>query len=314
MLRASALRSVPLAIGYWTGIAGRRLRRNTSFRILTFHGTPAESARELERQLRYLRRQFELVPLHSPVSSLAAGYSGHSRQLALTFDDGLRSNVRVAYPILRKLGIPATFFVCPGLIEQRAWLWNVEARQRLRSLEPGALQALTGELGVPADPEQMVEWMKTLALATRMQVETRVREASRRFQPTPDMHERCDVADWDELRSLDPKLVTIGSHTLTHPILSRSTDEELESEIAGSRLAAETRLQRAVDLFAYPNGDQNERVLGCVRKHYRAAVTTVQTWVQHGCDLYLLPRVDAPRGAIRLCWNMHLPAYVPCAS
>jgi peptidoglycan/xylan/chitin deacetylase (PgdA/CDA1 family) len=306
--------SVPLAVGYWTGIAGERLRHNGYARILSFHGTPRRYASELERRLRYLKRAFRVVPLDALAAAVAARDAGLDRQVAITFDDGIRSNVLVAYPLLEKLRIPATFFVCPGLIERKAWLWNMEARQRLLSLDARLVGELARECGAPADLEAFVRWMKTLGLAERARVEARIRDASRNFRPSEAEREQCDVAGWDDLATLDPRIVTIGSHSLTHPILLRSTAQEIETEIAGSRAALEARLQRPVELFAYPNGDQNDEVRNCVRKHYRAAVTTVQTWVPPGCDPFLLPRVDAPRGAIRLCWDMHLPAYLPCAS
>lgn len=312
-MRTNALRSLPLAIGYWAGIAGARLRSNGYARILSFHGTPRRIGRQLERQLRYLKRQFEVVSLQELVSALASGGRVRERMVALTFDDGLRSNTSVAYPILERLRLPATFFVCPGLIERKAWLWNMEARQRLRSLEPAKLGALAHELGAPAEVEALVEWMKRLPLAARTQAEAQLRSATRGFRPSEAEREQCDLASWQELQSLVPDIVTLGSHTLTHPILSCSTAGEIETEIAGSRAAIESRLQRTADLFAYPNGDQNAAVRECVRRHYRAAVTTVQTWVPPACDPCLLPRVDAPRGTVRLCWDLHLPAYLPCA-
>ncbi len=314
MLRASALRSLPLAVGYWSGIAGAHLRSNGYPRILSFHGTPRRLARQLERQLRYLRRQFEIVSLDELVSALARGGPVPERLVALTFDDGLRSNVTVAYPILRRLGIRATFFVCPGLIDRDAWLWNMEARLRLKSLQPAALSRLAHELGAPDAIEAFVEWMKRQPLAARTAAEARLRRASAAYRPSEADREQCDVASWNELLGLDPRTITLGSHTLTHPILVCSTPGEIEIEIAGSRAAIEARTQRVADLFAYPNGDQNAAVRECVRRHYRGAVTTVQTWVPPGCDPCLLPRVDAPRGAVRLCWDMHLAAYLPCAS
>src|SRR5262245_23977444 len=110
-------------------------------RILMYHATPRRDAAALERQLRLVRFAFPVVPLGRLASGSDAGDNGRAR-VALTFDDGLRSNVAVAYPILRKLGLTATFFVCPGLIERGQWLWNQEARERLRSLGAHALVEL----------------------------------------------------------------------------------------------------------------------------------------------------------------------------
>src|SRR2546421_4055299 len=108
-----------------------------------YHGTPLRDAAALERQLRLVRLAFPIVPLEELTSR---GGNGRPR-VALTFDDGLRSNVHVAYPILQKLGLTATFFVCPGLIERREWLWNHEARQRLLSLPKEAMREIAASLG-----------------------------------------------------------------------------------------------------------------------------------------------------------------------
>jgi peptidoglycan/xylan/chitin deacetylase (PgdA/CDA1 family) len=310
VLRTGALMSLPLALGLWIGMAGSALRRANCARILTFHGTPRARAHEYERQLRYLRRQFRIVPLAAMVETVAAG-GELAQQLALTFDDGLRSNVRVVYPILRKLGLPATFFVCPGLIDEDKWLWNVEARERMRSLQPELARELYAEFSAPPGLEPFIHWIKTLDLRTRIRIERRIREASFRFVPTAAQREQWDLASWHDLRGLDPALITFGSHTVTHPILSHASAIEIETEVGDSRRLIEERLGRPADLFAYPNGDQNARVRAVVAKHYRAAVTTEQSWVQPGADPLLLPRVDTPRGAVRLCWNMHREEYFP---
>lgn len=272
----SKLRSAPAALASWLG-AGRQ--RGT--RILMYHGTPRRDARRLERQLAWLRRQFQIVPLADVLGQEPLA----KPCVALTFDDGLRSNVQVAYPILRKLGLHATFFVCPGLIDRGAWLWNHEARQRL---------AHAGE------SVEAVEWMKTLPSSIRQDVEARIRQATPGFAPSPAQREDCDLATWDELRSLDPRVVSVGSHTLTHPILPLSPPQELEAEVRESRGRIEAELQRPVETFAYPNGAYDDVVQQVVRKYYRVAVVVEERAVTAQSDPHLLPRLAAPSSSLRL--------------
>ena len=273
-------------------------------RILMYHGTPAADAAALERQLRVLSLVFPIVPLEHVVSGRSR--NGRAR-VALTFDDGLRSNVSVAYPILRKLGLSATFFVCPGLIERDAWLWNHEARERLRALAPAALAELAAPLGAPAELEAFVEWMKTLAIAARRRVEEAIRAATPRFKPTRGQHEEFDLAGWDELARLDERVVTLGSHSMTHPILTSLSVEETEAELRDSRATLEKRLQRPVALFCYPNGDLNDGALASARRHYRSAVTVEPGTVRGERDPHLLPRFAAhPRWTRRLARRMVL--------
>lgn len=297
------MRAIPFALLYWAGVArGARLR---GARILTIHGTPRRLAGEFQRQLRYVRREFRVVPLPLLVERLQDPRANVDGMVALTFDDGLRSNIDVAYPLLRALGLPGTFFVCPGLIEQGRWLWTHEMRCRLRWMEDGDRESLARAVGAPADMNAFVEWMKHLDIAARHATEERVRAATPEFVRTWSDHDEYDLATWEELRQLDPGVVTIGCHTMTHPILPSMGPEQLAVEIAESRRLIEERLQRPCDLFAYPNSDHNAEVRDLVRAHYRAAVSCGKMSFRQGVDLHLLPRLDLPRGALRLALTMH---------
>lgn len=256
-------------------------------RILMYHGTPAADAAALERQLRLVSLAFPVVPLEDIASG--RGKNGRAR-VALTFDDGLRNNVEVAYPILRKLGLSATFFVCPGLIERGAWLWNHEARERLKTLSAAALEELATLVGGPPEVEAFVEWMKTLKIAARRRVEQAIRAATPNFKPSLEQREQFDLASWEELERLDPRVVTIGSHTMTHPILTSLTPKETEAETRESRLALEKQLERPVTLFCYPNGDLNASALQSARRYYRSAVTVDPGMINGSADPHLLPR------------------------
>jgi peptidoglycan/xylan/chitin deacetylase (PgdA/CDA1 family) len=288
---------------YWLGLArGGPLRGAL---ILSIHGTPRSQGTELQRQLRYLQRQFQVVSLKRIVEDLENPLASVDGMVALTFDDGLRSNVEVAYPLLRNLGLPATFFICPALVDQGRWLWTHETRCRLRWLAPEDRTRLARNLSASSDIEAFVEWMKHLDIAVRRAVEDALARATRELVRTWADHDEYDLANWDELRQLDSHLITFGSHTLTHPILTTMGPAEMEAEIAQSRRLIEERLQRPVEFFAYPNGVHNGAVRQSVRNHYRAAVSCAKKTAQPGVDLHLLPRLGLPRGALRLAITMH---------
>ena len=280
----------PLALAYWLGLAGAARRNDGCARVLMLHGVPHRHARLLRRVLGYVRRHFSVVPL----SALLSDNLRLRNQLAITFDDGLRNNVEVAYPVLRELGLPATFFVCPGLIGSGAWLWNHEARQRLQRLHLA-----------PEEVEAKIEAMKRLPFAARLAEEKRIRDATPDFAPTGEERHEFDLAGWAELEALDPSLITIGSHTLTHPILPSLDALHLEREISQSRAVLEEKLQRPVELFAYPNGDVDARSLDCVRRHYRGAVTVEEGSVLPGSDHHLLPRLNVPGSRLRFALALH---------
>ena len=305
MLTVRAMSRAPLAVAYWLGVAGTRTFETGDDVVFLCHGTPRSLAAPLESQLRYLRRAFDLVPLTAIADT--AGESrppARRRRAAIIFDDGLRTNVTVAYPILRSLGIPAAFFLCPGLIEQRKWIWSREARQRLRFAGPGLCGELAAEFNASPDPEAFVQWMKRLHLPDRALVEARIRQATQGYVPSSEDCEAFDPADWRELREMDPAIITIGSHSMTHPILPTLSDSAIEMELRESRRVLEAQFDRPVDLFSYPNADVDWRVLAVARKYYRAAVAHSNGTA---LDPYLIPSVHLPANMLRLALQLNSP-------
>jgi peptidoglycan/xylan/chitin deacetylase (PgdA/CDA1 family) len=101
--------------------------------------------------------------------------------------------------------------------------------------------------------------------------------------------------DWDEVRALarDP-LVTIGSHSLTHPHLSRLDEQRARAEIGESRARIAAEIGRPVELFCYPSGDFGPREVGMVRAAgYRAAVSVAPGANRPGAPLFELRRTEA---------------------
>jgi peptidoglycan/xylan/chitin deacetylase (PgdA/CDA1 family) len=255
-------------------------------------------------------RHFRIVPLESVVHRLGEGTQAGANEIVLTFDDGLHNNLTVLYPILQELRAPASFFVCPGLIESGKWLWNHEVRCRVQALPEQNLRELGRQLQTSGQSvEQIVEWMKTLPLPARRQAEDAIRLATPGFIPTGAQHETYDIMTWKDLCSLDPGLITIGSHTLSHPILNLLTADEIDFELRESRRLLEQKLDRPVDYFCYPNGSYDARVYESVKTIYRAAVTTESGVVgrSNNTDPHRLPRIPSAESTALTAWRLHRP-------
>jgi len=304
------LKSLGHAISFRSGLSSVIARRQGCGRILMYHGVAPQVAAELAAQLRYLARHFKVVSLGTMLDRIMNGSYPLADEIVLTFDDGLRNNLTVVYPILRELQLPATMFVCPALVESGEWLWNHEMRCRLQLLAIPDLAELRMKLltrGTTVDA--IIEWMKTLPLQQRRMAEAIIRQATAGFQPTAAQKEAFDVMNWNDLRSLDCDLITVGSHTLSHPILTKLSGQEIEVEILESRRCLEQRLERKVDLFCYPNGAYDRRAYQLVQKTYRAAVTTETGVIDgtDGLDVHRLPRIPSAENAALTAWRLHRP-------
>jgi len=304
------LKSIGRSSSFRSGLSSVIARHQSCGRILMYHGVAQQGAPALAAQLRYLVRHFKVVSLETMLGRMTNGSLPPAHEIVLTFDDGLRNNLTVVYPILCELQLPATMFVCPALVESGAWLWNHEMRCRLQTLAIPELAELRMKLLSPGTTvDAIIEWMKTLPQQQRRMAEATIQQATAGFQPTAAQREAFDVMDWNDLRSLDRNLITVGSHTLSHPILTKLNGQEIESEILDSRQCLEQRLERKIDFFCYPNGAYDRRAYQLVQKTYRAAVTT-ETGVIDGSeplDVHRLPRIPSAENAALTAWRLHRP-------
>jgi peptidoglycan/xylan/chitin deacetylase (PgdA/CDA1 family) len=104
--------------------------------------------------------------------------------------------------------------------------------------------------------------------------------------------EELATMSWDELGEHAARGIAIGSHTVSHPHLSRLPDDELRRELRASKHEIEDRLCRPCEDLAYPYGEHDARV----RAEARAAGYE-RAYALRGSrsDPYAAPRLDLYR-------------------
>jgi peptidoglycan/xylan/chitin deacetylase (PgdA/CDA1 family) len=96
----------------------------------------------------------------------------------------------------------------------------------------------------------------------------------------------------EQVRSLPSGLVTIGSHTLTHPMLTQVEDGEARREIQGSRTKLEAMLDRGVRQFSFPFGGFNEKLVEvCREAGYERVYTTLPAFAFEQRGEFVVGRV-----------------------
>ena len=111
-------------LGQLSGVTGAYQREfRSKFTIVAFHRVNDElpedgitcGSKKFEAFCAFFRRYFRVVPLADQIDGCRAG-SNMGGTLSITFDDGYLDNAEVAAPILRRFGLPATFFVTTGFL------------------------------------------------------------------------------------------------------------------------------------------------------------------------------------------------------
>ena len=76
------------------------------------------SPEEFERQMQFIKEEgYSVVSLEDVAEHLASNTPLHGKNIALTFDDGYKSQYTFAFPILQKFGYTGTFFIYTNAIE-----------------------------------------------------------------------------------------------------------------------------------------------------------------------------------------------------
>lgn len=247
---------------------------------------------------------YEIISMDEAVDLLKSGY-GHHRYAVLTFDDGYRDNLEIAYPILKELNAPFTVFVTSGLVDRTSELWWVALERIIAANEEvvlaGAEQGGGLSCRTPAEKTLCFDKLTEHLTLEVGESEQRliIRALAERYGI--DMKALADslVMTWDELRILasDP-LVTIGAHTHDHFAMARLEAGAARADVQKGVQRLEEELGRRPKHFAYPYGKSHavgQRDADIVRDiGFASSVTTLPGVLQsvNARDPMMLPRVS----------------------
>ncbi len=258
---------------------------------------PGDPDREtFEWQMRALRRHFRPLDLGQALDLLAAG-SLPPGAVAVTFDDGYADNHTVALPILRRYGVPATFFVATGFLDGGR-MWNDAIIESIRRTHKDALDLEAVGLGrcEIRTLEQRLDLIARLIRRVKHQRPAVRGQAVERIVTAAGAKLPDDLMMTSEqVRGLQAAGMGIGAHTHTHPILAATELAEVRGELALGRKRLEALTDREVTLFAYPNGRprldyRSEHVAEVRAAGFRYAVSTARGAASQGSDPLQLPR------------------------
>ena len=300
-LKSGMLDSVLRAVYSVIAPAGARARLST----LIFHRVlqtpdpllPSEpSATEFEARMRWVQRHFNVIPLDQAIARLRSR-TLPARSLAITFDDGYADNQQIAAPILRKLGLPATFFIATAYLDGGR-MFNDSIIAALRDCKRASLDLTELGLGIHsleslehrrAAISALLPPLKILDPTHRAAVAERICQLAEVVPPNDLMMTSSQVA------ALARDGFGIGGHTVNHPILARLPPNAARQEIDDGRQRLEEITHNSVRLFAYPNGRPGEDYtvdnLEQVRQlGFAAAFTTARGVAGNNADPFQLPR------------------------
>lgn len=104
---------------------------------------------------------------------------------------------------------------------------------------------------------------------------------------------RSELLSWSEIKELNDAGIEFGSHTKTHPDLTKLTPAEAEDEIVASKSAIEDALGHDTVTFAYPFGRFNDSVKDIAADNFGASCSVRLGKISPQSDFSSLERIDA---------------------
>jgi len=286
---------------------GLRRARRAKYAILAYHSVGPGlvplycrlSQSAFAEQMRYIRRHYRVLSLSQMVEELSDPESV-GQGVVVTFDDGYRSNYTQAFPVLQQYSIPATVYLIAGAIENDLIAWydriflafhriasasvtlDLGERQELRLNSSSArIEAATA----------VVRYLRTLDNAERLKWCAEFETIER--LPEEDLHGW--MLTWEQIRMMQRSGIHFGGHTMSHPVVSRLSPQDLRAELIASKQMIESRLENPIEDFAFPFGQPTDcgKSAGPILREngYRSAVTTVTGINREGHDRFDLQRI-----------------------
>jgi peptidoglycan/xylan/chitin deacetylase (PgdA/CDA1 family)/predicted ATP-grasp superfamily ATP-dependent carboligase len=207
-----------------------------------------------EQQLIWLKRHFHVLALTEAFAAATAGNLPRN-SVVITIDDGFYDCFEYIFPLLIKHGLKATFFISTSGIEL-GYLWENQISDAIDNAQIGLTSVTLA--GQDFDIQTRDQKLHSIAKITELIKYQTIQQRKvlidlllTQLQSKPQPHQFLTE---QQIRTMHENGMTIGAHTVHHPILALEEADNARKEIEESKLRLENIIGTSVDYFAYPNG------------------------------------------------------------
>ena len=269
------------------------LHRVSDEESITF---PPLKLKDFESLLKYIDKHYQVVTIET-----LSKVKGSKPALILSFDDGFLDFFENALPLLKKYGMPCNLNVVVNCLENNFQIWTQRQNNLLQEifirkhncvLDLGSKQINIDNFHSQNIIAKNLELFHFLISKDETLVDSFLTEIENKMpfdiRPT-------QMMNWENLNdALNNHDIELGSHSLSHVILSNIRDKEkLEAEIRESKILIEKHTGRKVNIFAFPNGNYNDEVIEeCRLAGYRHVLTVDEQLIKkENLNEFKLPRL-----------------------
>ena len=222
---------------------------------------------EFEKQMKWISKNKNVVSIREVTNK--------SNSVSVTFDDTFKNIHDVALPILKKYKIPATFFITTGFIDSENMFWVDKLEHMINFSTKDEIKFDNKIFKLTNDDYKIIALTEIKYKLKNIDPSYRDSSLSEIKRQTGWNHntivDNYKMLSSEDVKNLDDyPMYEVGGHTVNHEILSYLSDDDLEYEISKCIKTLENISGRKIDLFSYPEGQENhynQKVIDCLKKH-----------------------------------------------
>ncbi|MCH2159017.1 MAG: polysaccharide deacetylase family protein [Oleiphilaceae bacterium] len=268
-------------------------------RVLDNEDVFSLSVQNFRQQMAYLSKNYQVIPIKELLRLMNEG-GLRSRHVALTFDDGHLDFYENTWPILKEFSLPASLYVTTEFVNARIWLWPDLLKFVLNNTSIESIN-FPGLGEVRIFNERNAAWKKMAnhllkynSLERLAHIKSMASALDVELPKSP--VEPFKPLNWKQLKEMEADGLDIGSHTLSHPILSLETKRHIFKELFESRNIIAEQIGYVPEGICYPNGmldDVSADVIAEAERHYRYGLMACRDVPI--ASKYMIGRIAAPQ-------------------
>jgi len=167
----------------------------------------------------------------------------------ITIDDGDKSFYDVIFPVLKRYNIPASIYVSPKICKEKSNYWF----QEVNGFNQFELKRIIADLS-NTSLNTLLKFSTDSILKTMQinQIHEIIKQYREKNHTPKKLFQNMTVSNLKEVNQSG--LVTIGAHTINHPVLKNENDVTCKYEINESVNDLSSILNHEIKYFSYPNG------------------------------------------------------------
>lgn len=212
-----------------------------------------------DSQMSFCRKYFTPITFSHLRNCLNGEGQLPERPLIITFDDGYKDSFTYALPILKRYNLPATIFLTTGYIGKNELFWWDAVAYSIKTSKRQQLEMdinhSSYRFALDSNEERRESIRKLCLILKSLSNDKKNEVLQQLFLLTDVRAPQAEISmGWDDVREMCCEGIEFGSHTVTHPILTKISERDIIFELEESKKIIESTIDREVIAFAYPNG------------------------------------------------------------